>query len=417
MDLEEVAGDWYTARETLDGTDAIELRQRIDAAGDKNGMVSTEEVEAWRFPEARKIQPHDNCRRDFSMIAFDGARPRNEPMSDLRFTGAEGPVDSTSPIKRKASLMFFVNADDYEDVRVRLNLADKADVVSYFQCEYGRDDVPFLLRLRPNEIRVSQGLDDQSDVSCDVSPKRLSDQIVMTHRDNANNPLHTLIADTPEEVGIFYAQEVMFRERKEFPDLGIEPDGFQICPAIFGLQIGGGGGAAALLLVVSLHATLRFKLASWIAAGPLFSRLERNQAMIHERRERLYMFIKENPGATFTDLRRELQTGPGTLLHHLGILRSQGFLSVKRDGFRTRFHLQGDAKLVEPYLSVVQQKLVDAVRAAPGITQRELQGALGLPRPTIIYHVDRLESAGQLLTRPDGRRRRHFIKDSSAGAV
>ncbi len=152
----------------------------------------------------------------------------------------------------------------------------------------------------------------------------------------------------------------------------------------------------------------RVKALSGLAALGLFSRLEKDEVLAHEKRDQVYQFIKDNPGPSFSDLLRELELSNGTLVHHLRILEMQEFIKPHRDGFRTRFYLRGPKVVPTAYLTRTQQQILDAIGAQPGVTQKELAQVLRIPREAVSYHTKRLAAAGQLQVRQEGKWRRYW---------
>lgn len=170
------------------------------------------------------------------------------------------------------------------------------------------------------------------------------------------------------------------------------------------------GGVGLSLVAVAFLCTEfgRVKALGGLAALGLFSRLEKDEVLAHEKREQVYQFIKDNPGPSFSDLLRELELSNGTLVHHLRVLEAQEFIKPHRDGVRTRFYLRGPKVVPTAYLTRTQQQILDAIASRPGVTQKGLAGALGLPREAVSYHTKRLAAQGQLQVRQDGKWRRYW---------
>ncbi|MBI2077983.1 MAG: winged helix-turn-helix transcriptional regulator [Euryarchaeota archaeon] len=170
------------------------------------------------------------------------------------------------------------------------------------------------------------------------------------------------------------------------------------------------GGIVAATAAAAFLATEfgRWKFLGMLGGLGLFSRLEKDEVLAHEKREEVYQYIKNNPGPSFSDLRRELELSNGTLVHHLRVLESQEFVRSYRDGFRTRFYLRGPKIVPTAYLTRTQQQILDTISSNPGVTQKELSSLLGLPRESVSYHANRLAAQGQLQVRQEGKWRRYF---------
>lgn len=183
------------------------------------------------------------------------------------------------------------------------------------------------------------------------------------------------------------------------------------------IAIGTGVGVGAIGVAFLLTEFGRVKALSSLAALGLFSRLEKDEVLAHEKREQVYQFIKDNPGPSFSDLLRELEISNGTLVHHLRILEMQEFIKPHRDGFRTRFYLRGPKVVPTAYLTRTQQQILDAIAAQPGVTQKELANVLRIPREAVSYHTKRLAAAGQLQVRQEGKWRRYWRVGQSVAAL
>lgn len=175
-----------------------------------------------------------------------------------------------------------------------------------------------------------------------------------------------------------------------------------------------GTGGAALGVIATLSTEIgRYKLFKALSVVPLFSRFERDDVLEHNTREQLYQFIRNNPGPSFSDLRRELSLSNGTLVHHLRILEMQEFIKPVRDGFRTRFYLRGPRIVPTTYLTRTQTAILEAIHSNPGVTQKDLAAMLGLPRESVFYHARKLEGVGKLRVSKEGKWRRYFPAETA----
>jgi predicted transcriptional regulator len=179
--------------------------------------------------------------------------------------------------------------------------------------------------------------------------------------------------------------------------------------------VGTSGVAVGLLVLVATEIG-RYKLLRAAAAVPLFSRFDKDEVLEHNTREQLYQYIRNNPGPSFSDLRRALDISNGTLVHHLRILEMQEFIKGVRDGFRTRFYIRGPRITVTTYLTRTQQTILEAIQTHPGLTQKDLAGLLGLPRESVFYHTRKLEGVGKLRVAKEGKWRRYFPMADSTPA-
>ncbi|MGB0652652.1 MAG: winged helix-turn-helix transcriptional regulator [Thermoplasmatota archaeon] len=169
-------------------------------------------------------------------------------------------------------------------------------------------------------------------------------------------------------------------------------------------------GQAAAVGLGALLATLLYWL-SPLKAGlfGLFSRVRDDEVLQHPTRARLMDAIAAEPGIHFQELVRRSGGGRGATEQHLRrmeradlILRSadQGFVCYYPKGTDRR--LIGVAAATK---SPAAARLLDLVQRAPGISTPELRQVMGMSGSTIHHHLVRLEAAGLIEGRKDGRKR------------
>lgn len=164
-------------------------------------------------------------------------------------------------------------------------------------------------------------------------------------------------------------------------------------PAAAVAALAGAGAAAGLALGFRLHEGFRWR---WLLAlAPLYTRLARSQLLEHGVREAIYGHVEEHPGAHLRGIKRDLALHHGTLLHHLHMLESQGYLRSVRDGMYRRYYVSGSVP-VPPGSEGLGEEVARFVAEHPGASNAEVARALG-KRPSLVhYHVARLEGAGRV---------------------
>ena len=117
----------------------------------------------------------------------------------------------------------------------------------------------------------------------------------------------------------------------------------------------------------------------------------------------------EHPGATFTSIRDAMGLKNGAAAYHLDVLERQGFLHSATKGRRHFYYPNGSAQLWKDLpLSGLQNSILQAVRASPGIGVRELGRAIGKEPSSVGYNVKALAREGLLRTGRDGLRLRCY---------
>lgn len=139
----------------------------------------------------------------------------------------------------------------------------------------------------------------------------------------------------------------------------------------------------------------------------LFSRLRGDRLLEHPARSRLVDIVEAHPGIHFQELVRQADKGRGATAHHLGALVDKGLL-LRRDvgGYacyfpptttRTQLAAAGAVK------ADGARRILAAVAAQPGQPAGEVARHAGVDASTVTHHVRRLEAAGLVSSRKEGR--------------
>ena len=173
-----------------------------------------------------------------------------------------------------------------------------------------------------------------------------------------------------------------------------------------------GAGSAAALLGAAFYWP-RLKLAATGLLLPLYSRIERQSVLDHEKRDEIYELIRSSPGIHAHEIGERAQIGWGTTVYHLKLLESHALVVSKKSGRYKRFFVntgeytkKKDAygALRNPTAKAVAQFIVDH----PGTSQKELCAALGIQPSLASWHVEKLEGVDLVKRVKDGRQVRYF---------
>lgn len=431
-------------RQFLAAADAEAFRHELDAQGNNNGAVSTGEVEAYQRAGTYEFESSNTlCMSAFDLVRIEGHQPRQLELARTTVLGAEGPIDSTKDLYETVTFEFVYAKASTSSPKATVAFARYEDSLNAVDCALkllrGPDaeesivtwsgdasesldlDLPrsagaasdspapasqpasgaagSTSAVRPQRAILS--LAPISGYSIDKSSVRPAQALLLWNG-------RGLVADTAEEHA-FLLQNTVEASIRGGPSLwGAWVQGAAVVGAV--------GTGGMLLGTVAIAATEvgRYKALKLLAAVPLFSRFEKDEVLDHNRREQLYQYIKNNPGPSFSDLRRILELSNGTLVHHLRILESQEFVKPVRDGFRTRFYVRGPRIVPTTYLTRTQHTILDAIQSNPGVTQKQLSQILGLPRESLFYHTRKLETVGKLRVAKDGKWRRYFPNAEAA---
>lgn len=151
------------------------------------------------------------------------------------------------------------------------------------------------------------------------------------------------------------------------------------------------------------------RLAPYLGALPLFSRIEKDALLEHDRRAKIFDFIQANPGAHLSEISRRLEIPWGSALHHIRKLRADRLILFKAVGHHKCFFVNGSGLSSQEMAaaSVVKgqtlQQIANYIQEHPRTNLKELAQAVRITSPLAAFHVRKLERAGLVLKTRDGK--------------
>jgi DNA-binding MarR family transcriptional regulator len=139
----------------------------------------------------------------------------------------------------------------------------------------------------------------------------------------------------------------------------------------------------------------------------IYSKIKRDKLMDHETRKRIVEFIRENPGAYYTQIIGDLDLPHGVLTHHINMLESQEVIFSKQDRQYRRFYIDGMYGS-GPLILGTQKAVLDEIRRHPGWSQSRIARKLDISRMVVSYHVNELERMSMISVSRDGRETQLF---------
>ncbi len=134
-----------------------------------------------------------------------------------------------------------------------------------------------------------------------------------------------------------------------------------------------------------------------------------------ENRNRIYDYIKKNPGAHLRMITRELEVGMGATQHHLDILERSGKVRSRRINIYRHYYAVEVLEAEHNILAFLRQEpamdILTYLMEHPKSTQSDIVNFKGFSAPTISWHMTRLEEAGLVNSIKDGRSVRYSISD------
>lgn len=166
---------------------------------------------------------------------------------------------------------------------------------------------------------------------------------------------------------------------------------------------------ALALISLCLAAPLsieRGRYAVWTLFMPLYAKVKKEEVISQFTRGRILGYIEANPGEHFGAILQGLSLSNGNAVYHLRLLEKGGYVVSRNDRTFKRFYPKG-MKLPPNNgtpLSELQQRILSCVRQAPGISQKEIVGVLGLRQSTLEYQIQKLADAGLIRREKVGRK-------------
>jgi predicted transcriptional regulator len=135
----------------------------------------------------------------------------------------------------------------------------------------------------------------------------------------------------------------------------------------------------------------------------LYSKIKRHRLLQHERREKIYNFINENPGEHFRAIQKKLELQVGVLAHHINKLEREEFIKSRQNGQYRRFYPM-DAKIdIKLILSQLQERILNFIKKNPGQSGKAIATNLEIDPKLVNYHVKVLQKAGFIYVEEKGR--------------
>lgn len=132
--------------------------------------------------------------------------------------------------------------------------------------------------------------------------------------------------------------------------------------------------------------------------GAIGSTITRDNILDNINRARIYDLIEQYPGIHISEIIRKLDLGNGQTRWHLECLKKLDMIKVERKGkyllvFPNFFELYSsiDSDKILALKSKTREKILNAIKEKPKITQKHLKEKLNLSQSTVAYHLSILE--------------------------
>jgi predicted transcriptional regulator len=162
-----------------------------------------------------------------------------------------------------------------------------------------------------------------------------------------------------------------------------------------------GAAAPMLLCMIFVFILIVGTIVLMVGMG-IYTKIRKDKIMDHETRVQIVDYLKKNPGAYYSQIRKDLGLAHGVLTHHINMLEQQEVIFSKQDRSYRRFYLDG-MYAKGPIVVGKQKEVLDMVRRHPGLSQSEIGRKLGLGRMIVSYHINQLEQLALIIKEKHGR--------------
>jgi predicted transcriptional regulator len=134
-----------------------------------------------------------------------------------------------------------------------------------------------------------------------------------------------------------------------------------------------------------------------------------------DNKQRIYAYVKHNPGSHLRKISKDLAIAMGDAQYHLTILEKTSLIKSRRIGFyRTYYSVSILGERYESILAILQQEtpreIVLYLIENPGATQSDIVYRIGFTAPTIIWHMSRLIEINLVQRRSKGKFVRYYLQ-------
>ena len=120
-------------------------------------------------------------------------------------------------------------------------------------------------------------------------------------------------------------------------------------------------------------------------------------------RRAVLRYIRESPGAYFTEIRRALGLSAGAITHHTRKLEREEMIKSRKKGCRKHFYSR-DVRIEECHFTERQKEIMEAIAVHPAISTLKLAAVFETTRQAMSYHVNNLRDLGAIKSRKEKRR-------------
>lgn len=121
------------------------------------------------------------------------------------------------------------------------------------------------------------------------------------------------------------------------------------------------------------------------------------EVLTNDTRVRIFEYVLQNPGVTFSEINRGLGVSNGTIDYHIRILLKNKMIKEKKTGKFRRFYPFFATSDDEIYLTRMQEEIFECIQQNKDITQRDIHNRTNIPQPTISRNIKVLLEAKKVM--------------------
>lgn len=131
-----------------------------------------------------------------------------------------------------------------------------------------------------------------------------------------------------------------------------------------------------------------------------FRIVEKVNVLDNLNRDRIYAYIKANPGACFSEIVKYTDLNRGTVQYHTQILEIQNKIEVYKDGGKIRYFQNGsyysekEKKFLVTFQNITNQRIISEIINGKCNTNYTLSQEIGISKGTISWYVKNLKEIG-----------------------
>ncbi|HEX9815906.1 MAG TPA: helix-turn-helix domain-containing protein, partial [Candidatus Thermoplasmatota archaeon] len=147
-----------------------------------------------------------------------------------------------------------------------------------------------------------------------------------------------------------------------------------------------------------------------------YAKLHKKELLNNQYRDRITTLVRAEPGITPSEHQTALGGDFKTIVYHLRVLERNKMVSSLVDGRHRRFFPTeqvswGERGRLAALRNTKTRELYSLLLEEPGLAPKEISQRIGLSRPTVYWHVDRLERVGLVAHDKEAGRARFYPSD------